>query len=899
MSANGLCAARWSSLWLTALAVAQGPQSATPALDGQLCPPGRWYVAEGNASRNASSAGAPVLRRPGVRWRQSLGAPLLGEPLVWDDLIVVAVQPNDKRRALQARRLADGSLIAERSILSTEDMHPSLWGREVVSRVGADGLELLRVGARSVDSVARIPRASSVGPPLRFGTAVYVVIDGRLCALRAADFRVLWQSDEVGYVGRPSLLGDRVHALRMAGADCVVRAHDRAGGAVLQQSEPVGLERLPGDDAAVLLTPGAVFARFGGGPLLRDFGAPPGIEPNAIRLPIDYASTTAIQALAMPTLPAASERLRIVASGPPDERHLGLFRDGDDRGVQLDANAAHRTLVAAPPTLCGDVFYLGACAVAADDLRVLWWLRADGERSLPLSRAIPARGLLLLGHGDELVALGDDGPDDVVGAELRALQHAHERELLQQLVDDAAAAADWELAQELLARCRELSADEAWATRRDKDLERRARRARAKVDAGRVAKVRAAAAAAGGAAVEAVFAAVSAWGDERPSAVVRRGLRFVLEQQPAHPAAVAAVRAMLPVGLPAPAEFDAVEWLKFVTAVAQAPVTFLEASLDEFADREMDPILSQSKQQLLEWRDRWRPDLQALQSERLLLFTPVDAPGSLANALSTGELVCDALESLFADLPAVREDPRPMLVFLYSNKDEYQRESAKVGVERISWTAGYYSDHELVPKSRLFVPGDAAGLAGVLPTLAHELTHQWLMDRCRAFTPDKAGVMTAPRAFWIVEGFASLLEQFDFDLERRRFRLGNGDLQHVDLVASAAPGQLLDWDWLVRAGRRDYARLLVQRGEPQRIPSSVRMGLGFQADRITLFYAQTAMLCRYLFEAEGGRHRRALLDFVVAFYSGDRDRLVFEDAFGERASALAPRVVDYARALVR
>jgi hypothetical protein len=305
------------------------------------------------------------------------------------------------------------------------------------------------------------------------------------------------------------------------------------------------------------------------------------------------------------------------------------------------------------------------------------------------------------------------------------------------------------------------------------------------------------------------------------------------------------------------------------------------------------------KQQLLEWRTKWRPDLKALQSQRLIVFSPITQPGSLAKGLAAGELVCDALEALFADMPRVRTDPRPMLVFVYPDRDEYLAEAKKIGFTSLEWTAGFYSDHlnELVPKSRVYVPHDDAGFLGVLPTLAHELTHQWLMDRCPAFTPNPIAVRVMPKAFWIVEGFASLLEQFDFDFARRRAALGNANPKYADLVASAEPTQLIDWDTLTKANRLDFERFKVSRKEIA-IPSSIHLGGSFRARPLSLFYAQSAMLCRYLYDAEDGKYRKALLEFVIAWYSGKGDKLDFAAAFGVSAKELAPKVIEYSRTLL-
>ena len=83
------------------------------------------------------------------------------------------------------------------------------------------------------------------------------------------------------------------------------------------------------------------------------------------------------------------------------------------------------------------------------------------------------------------------------------------------------------------------------------------------------------------------------------------------------------------------------------------------------------------------------------------------------------------------------------------------------------------------------------------------------------------------------------------------------------------------------------------------MPSSVHLGQRFKTRGISLFYAQAAMLTRYLYDAEEGRHRGKLLEFVAAYYTGKTDQLDFAKAFGVTAKELGPKVVEYSRALVR
>src|SRR5262245_34221153 len=97
----------------------------------ERCVPGRWYTDGGNASRNAASANPPLLRRPIVAWRQKVSGAIVGDPLVWDEHIVLAVRINDKRAGIEVRRLTDGSLVGQpRQFDSATDPAPALWGNE-------------------------------------------------------------------------------------------------------------------------------------------------------------------------------------------------------------------------------------------------------------------------------------------------------------------------------------------------------------------------------------------------------------------------------------------------------------------------------------------------------------------------------------------------------------------------------------------------------------------------------------------------------------------------------------------------------------------------------------------------------------------------------------------------
>lgn len=874
---------------------ALGDRAARP---GEVAGTGQWLTDGGGLGRNGASSNPPLLRRPAFGWRVELDGRLVGEPRVWDEHIALGLELDGGRKRVEVRRLDDGSVVGSRELESDARPDVSIWGDEVVWRAVDGRLELLRIGgSKGLDFVERMRKTGETWAPLRIGADLFVVADGKLRRLRASDFREQWAAG-ARCLGPVSMLDDHVYVLCEAGGGTAVAAFDARTGEERGRSVAVGLQGRADAGALLQLAGKTLVVRYGAAARLAGVRIP-GAEVCGARfeLPLAPGGDSGPMVLEVPHAIGPNAHVYAGRDGAGKVQLALLPTDGDG-GIRLDSCDYHRELAQLAPTIVPGVVYFGACAVALEDRRVLWHMAKAGGFEIPRSRAIPAGRHLLFFDEGQLLALRADAPVDAVAAELQQALRAAERERLEPLVLEAKRVRDWDLAETLLARCRALGADEAWAGRQDKSIQNGRRRRQVKPDADDCAEVAADAARVPEAAVAAVRAAVSEWGGAREAVDHRRALRFLLERDPDDAALHAQVRAMLPEDVVATEPFQALDWLDYLGAVETTEVRWLDASKEEFEAGGLDPVEAQCKAQLLEWRDRWRQDLRALRSERVLMFSPIGAPGSLAKAQATGEIVCDLLESMFAHMPKARQDRRPMTVFIYPDRADYLAESEKLGVGLATMAAGYYSWNERPAKSRLYVPADDAGFQSVLPTLAHELTHHWLMDRCEAFQPNIAATLTGPRAFWIVEGFASLVEQFEFDFERRTFVLGRGgDLSRADMVASLGEGQYLPWQGLVQASRAGFAAITK---DEQRIdvPSRSRLGRTMPIRLVDLFYAQSAMLARYLYEAEDGRYRQQLLDYVVAYYSGDQAGLDFDKAFGVGADELGPKVFAFSRSLV-
>jgi hypothetical protein len=98
-------------VWLFLAACAlplHGQEAAEDAEDGAVAPMNRWTTQGGCAARRGVTASEPVAGMLETAWEWRPKGEIEGEPLVWDDRIVVAVRTGDASRSLHVLRLADG-----------------------------------------------------------------------------------------------------------------------------------------------------------------------------------------------------------------------------------------------------------------------------------------------------------------------------------------------------------------------------------------------------------------------------------------------------------------------------------------------------------------------------------------------------------------------------------------------------------------------------------------------------------------------------------------------------------------------------------------------------------------------------------------------------------------------
>jgi hypothetical protein len=380
-----------------------------------------------------------------------------------------------------------------------------------------------------------------------------------------------------------------------------------------------------------------------------------------------------------------------------------------------------------------------------------------------------------------------------------------------------------------------------------------------------------------------------------------------------HPGVAAWVRGKLPPGMPAPAAVAVKDWLAFVRSQQQRPMRVVADGDPEFG-YELDA--------LAKGRTSWRADLLAVATDRMCVLAPPAALGTAACCLATGELVLDALEGMFAGIGDRSAGERRLLVKLYATRDEYLQvvaqelvaldrvrgaeptEGGGAGAERSSpadaeavlghkrmlgMTLGIYTEAERL--TRLFVPPGKEGRDSALATFAHELTHQWLAERGPRFPPpaNPAPLFARP-GHWIVEGFASFVESFVWDTESRRWDTWSRS-QDIEMFAAADADQLNKWSTQLTVSQVNMHRRMSK--QPRMFIRHPDYLGGGGASAWNMFYWQGAAVCQYLYHAGAGQRRRALLEYVVNYYSGQLDALGIERAFGVDPGELGRLVTEY------
>lgn len=857
------------------------------AAEAFFAPSGRWTMSGGSPARNGASLAEPLREEPVVAWEVDLRHPIEGEPLVWDGRVVVVAREGTDRRGLFVIELATGRTLLHRVLPSSVPLEPSLFGDRLAVRAAENRVDVYRVGTR-LFLLRSFHAQRSISSPCLADGELYVRVDDALVRHDLDRREAVWSTGAAGRIrGAPALGTDSAFALAYDEQGRALVLHvSRNDGRVVEQAEAgqhgglvpelgarASLHVLAHDlvlefPLPVASTQGKEF-RFGR--LQRSQGR---FEPVPVSL----------HGLLVPPASLGTGWI-VLEEAEGGARWIATLRDESALryAILADGTSHPELLERVPATRVGrharELVYVGGLAADARTWEVLW------RRRPPLFRAVPAEGsLLVVEEPTRLVALREPepalDPPALEAREFAAKLDATLAEGFALLAQRSLRVGDAALTARLLGETARLGA-RSRAVELAQDGLDRLRGRPARPDPRGVSLILGEEKRLAAHPIEELLTRAKGAADQ---ALGRALLHELFERADEHEGAVELVRSLVPADASIGNEFDAASWLDFLDVHARTPVRFLDLARAAEGSSERAILQAQAFE--------WRQDLVGFRSERLHVVTPPGEPGDVARALELGERVCDMLEEIFA-LPPAAASAEPMTLLLYRSQREYieQSQKARSGPEAaLGWTVGHYNGSENL--SRMFVPEDDALLREFLGTYAHELTHHWLATRAsfatRVQPPDVPG-------YWVAEGFASMIEEFKFDVRTGEWSTENPRAHSLDVVANAPSEALLPWDGLFTLSWGDFSKL--DSARKTSFPLTWRLGALAELSEVQLFYAQAAAAAHYLFRSSP-ETKQALLDAVEAWYQADGKSVNAPLVLGIAPKELGERIRAFAREAV-
>ncbi len=362
-------------------------------------------------------------------------------------------------------------------------------------------------------------------------------------------------------------------------------------------------------------------------------------------------------------------------------------------------------------------------------------------------------------------------------------------------------------------------------------------------------------------------------------------LRIALQGQPGHEGANALLAELAPSGWEIGTQGD---WLSWEIDVMPGGVRLLRRS---------HPDMERA-------RALWRRDLFGVETGEIVFLTPMKETGPVGMCLRLARLTCSALDRMFATETPARDETLPLVIYFYESPQEYMERSRGAGGmpdPLLRMTAGFYTPGENV--SRFFWPKGPIPERQVRHTFVHELTHHWIERRCPRWHPrDQAASekrVTTP-GYWIVEGFATFIEEGRYDIERGTSSHFNPHARSLDVVASfAKEKKLIPWEKVLPLTQVEFQTVLDKSKPPVSCPTKWGIFPGGMVE-IRLFYEQAGATCHFLYWGEKGKYRSRLLDYVKSFYTSrdEETRVGKEAAFGLTPAELGAKVEAFAQAVM-
>lgn len=909
----------------------------------------RWPCAGGGPTHSGASSTAPVPAPIEVAWSHEAGGVIDSEPVVWDEMIAIGVQTGESEHRLRVLDVLTGDeLVKERVFKSAVPLDPCIARGLVVVRSAANEISGWRVTKSALGQAWSYKFDAPVGPPLFWSGALFVTDSSSLHKFVPPRKPAVWSAPG-GFEGAVALAPAALFAVRfdaqrrafaveldpergteraagLLGTCSVARPHANTL-AVLPQSVFVALGaplsgardeasfaalargKFDAEKAALLPVSTALLSL----PALATSGALAKQFDNARRPTLVFThDTDPKQNIALATgathVDLVAGSTAGVANGPfaivggiafdlqsrkilwrapvrPTQRPVlasgaVVFVDRETRLVTVRSKASKRHLAVelAADALVSGTLVLRDGSVEQGDFKVELASHRVTRGAGTTLEEWRAQDVLLLCDKSRQIVFGSDPLRGVepIAREAQAAQYLA-------LAKEARASNDAAVIDELVDLATAVGADEKELSKLQAfadDLRKGKNKALPKPAV--VDGVRAKLAAIAALPAELHWEFAKGVQGEMRLRFQTRLLRATLERDPGHAPALEAVRALVPAELRT-TRFDALDALTLVEATTRTPIQILRAAPDGTAPA------SFAQKKLEEHAKGWRGDLYAVRSAHMLVLTPVKELGSLARCIAVGEIVCQALEEFFGVEPASQSDKDPLVVELYPSREEYLKRFGAA----FEWTAGFYSIE--ANTSHFYMTDASAKLQGTAEVMAHELTHHWLRARCPRWPyREFDAAFAAQKGFWIVEGFASMVENFAFDFEAGTWDPGQRESYRLDLVAHTS--SYPPWKQFFLLSMVDFHRQ--PPSASGMVPSSLVLGGEMSSDDKSLFYGLATATTRYLYESDGGALRAKLFEFLRAYYAGERGELDLPKMLGLDPDVLGQRVVDFAKGVI-
>lgn len=346
----------------------------------------------------------------------------------------------------------------------------------------------------------------------------------------------------------------------------------------------------------------------------------------------------------------------------------------------------------------------------------------------------------------------------------------------------------------------------------------------------------------------AAFTAAAQWCGEHQLALTASMLLLDGEKlAPAEGSADAALVELIPEAFPwRDASDAAARWKTWVPQLLPSNAAFVPKS---------DPIWKHVQSA------PWDKGVVVVQSPHVLLCSRDQSPEIIGGCLDAAE---EAMRLLHGIVPPEEGAPSdPLIVRLLYDKQEYMAERAP------DFTLGYYSPGEKV--SRFFVPRGDEGKdllgRGLFSTVAHELTHHYLDVAWLGPATERKPQSSSMPGYWIVEGFATFVQDDVVAKIRARGGLRPQDPACAYVTKAAhGNGHLMPFAKLLELTQAQFQKL---GKEPLfDVPGLTDTAWVLRPAEVNVFYQQSAALVFFLKYKSPPERRAKLAEYVRAQYLG-------------------------------